>query len=141
MPRPLEAEDGFAVLHPGGADAARTEDAALAIEIDVGVRGIDLPRGPLIRLGRCDHAEAVAQSLQFAIAARDAVRTRMIALDKQHLDECAPIGGEERCVILDHHAMSGRGHAGGAVAAVDLAGADPAGPGGFEIRMVAEPRI
>jgi hypothetical protein len=101
----FEAEHGLAVLHARRADAARTEDAAVMIEIDVRMRGVDLAPRPLIGLGRRHHAEAVAQRLQLAIPARHAIGAGMIAFDEQHFDDGAPIVGELRRVVLDHHAV------------------------------------
>ena len=105
---PLEAEHRLAVLHARGADAARTQDAAVVIEADVRMGGVDAPPRQLVRLGRRDHAETVAERLQLAIAAGDAIGTGMVALDEQHLDHRAPVRGEQRRVVLHHHAVDGR---------------------------------
>src|SRR5271166_5929036 len=139
-PPPFEGEYRLAVFHARGTDAARTEDASVMIKIDIGVGRVDLPSGPLIGLSRRHHTETVAERLQLAIPARHAVGAGMIALDIQHFDDGAPVVGQLPGVVLDYHAMGGRRHAGRAVAAIDLAGADTAIPGRLEVRMMAKAR-
>ena len=123
---PFEAEHGLPILHPRRFDAAGTEDATIAIEVDVGMRGVDGVRRPLVGLGRRDHPKPVAERLKLAIPTRHAIGAGMVALDEEHLDQSATIGRQQRGVVLDHHALRGRRHTGRHTAAVDLAGADTA---------------
>jgi len=130
----------LAVFHSRGADAARAQNASVVVEIDVGMRGVDLSSRPLIGLGGRHHAEAVAERLQLAISARDTIRAGMMP-STNSISMTARLSSVSCGVsLLDHHAPSRRGDAGRPVAAIDLAGADPAVPGRRKVRMVAEAR-
>ena len=67
--------------------APRAEHAAVVIDDETLVRGID--RMPRLEVGHVDvgHADLPRQVLQFAVAVRDADRADVIALREQQLDD------------------------------------------------------
>ena len=82
-----EPEDVLAVQLPRGADAAGAQDAAVAVDEDVRVRGVDLALREQVRVLRRGDAEPVGQGLQLAVAALLAEHAEVVALDEQHLDD------------------------------------------------------
>ncbi len=122
----FEAEDCLAIFHARGTDAARAEDAAVMVKINIGMCGVDLSSGPLIGLRWGYHAKPIAERLELAITACHAVRTRMIAFQEEHFDDHTPVIVELRRMVFDDHAVGRWRDAGRAIAAIDLTCTDPA---------------
>lgn len=59
-PSSFEAENSLTVFHARGTDTARAENASVVIEINIGMRRVDLSSRPLIGLRGCHHTEPIA---------------------------------------------------------------------------------
>jgi len=135
------AEDTLAIDILRGPDAAPAAYAAVGVERDVGVRGVDRAAGFEPRkLGRLGHAEAIGHGLQFAIAAGLADGAEVVAFVEQHLDQVAAQGTEVVGLVLDRKAGGSGLGAGGDAAPAGLDGADPAAALMAQTFVVAEAR-
>src|ERR1035437_8962429 len=82
-----DREHIFSVYIATSLHAQFAQDATVEVEQDVGMAGIDRPvRVKLFKM-RALHADLIGGGLQQAVAALFARRTKMIALDKQHLQQ------------------------------------------------------
>ena len=137
---PHELEGVLPVQVARGPDAAGAEDAAVAVDEDVGMAGVDVAVRELVRVARGQDAEAVGQGLQLAVAALLAEHAVVVPLHEQHLDEAAAVLLEGLGLVVHHHAL-GRGRGAGRLrAAVDHHRADPAGAEGRQVLVGAQAR-
>ena len=113
-----DREHVLAVDIAAGAHAQLAQDAAVEVEQDVGVAGVDRAVGIELLEVRAFHAHLVGGGLQQAVAALLATRAEMVAFDEQHLQQRLAVGVQ--FVGVAFHVQPGRGRAGagGAGAAV-----------------------
>ena len=108
-------------------DAAPAGNAAIGVQRDIGVRGIEVAAGFQIGKPGCGgHVQPVRHRLQLAIAAFLADRAQVVALVEQHLDQIAAHPVARLGVVFDLKPRLGGLGAGRNAAPCGLDGADPA---------------
>ena len=137
---PAGGKHVLAVDFVAGTHAQGTQNAAIEVEQDVGVAGVDRAvRVELLEV-RPRHAHLVGRGLQQAVAAFLATRAEMIALDKQHLQERFALGVDFFGVALDLQRGTDRLRAGRNQTAIDLDVAQATGAMRGKVRMPAQVR-
>ena len=128
-----EPEDSIAVQLGRGPDAAAAEDAAVAVDEELRVRGVQLALREHVGVLRRGDAEPVGQRLQLARAALLAEHAKVVALDEEHVDQVASQLSQLLGVVLDEHPRRDRLGACRLRTPVDAHGADAAATGGREV--------
>jgi len=94
----------------------------------------------LVREAGYHHLEAIGQALKFAITAFFTGRTKVIARNKQHLDDGSTELIELGNIIFDNDTPCSWSCAGGHIATVYFDVTNPAGTGGVETIYMAKGR-
>ncbi len=135
-----DGKDVFAIDIAAGLDAQLAQDAAVEVEQDVGVAGVDRAvRVELLEV-RAFHAHLVGRGLQQAVATFLATRAEVIAFDEQHLQQGLAVAVEFFGIAFDLQPGAGAHAAGSPGVAIDFHAAQPARPMGREIRVPAQVR-
>jgi len=135
------AEDALAIDILRRADAATAADAAVGVERDIGMRGIERPAGLQIgKLGGLGHVQPVGHRLKLAIAARLADRAKVIAFVEEHFHQIPAHLIEPRGLVFDGLAGCRRLGAGRNAPPPRLDGADPAAALMAQALVVAQAR-
>ncbi len=123
-------------------DATRAQNAAVVIDDEAVVRGVDIFFRIAIRKAHMRNAETLRQHLHLAVTVRDADRADMIALGEQQLKDHAAVVLQALGVGGDFHALFDHSDAGRKqlVLALNLDKAKPAGADVGEAVHFAEPR-
>lgn len=135
-----ELEYMLAVHIAGGTHTPSAEDAAIAVDEDIGMGCIQLTFRELIGQCRCCNAEPVRQRLQFAVTALVAEHAEVIAFYEQHLDDTASDGIDFRCVVFDDDTRSYWLRTGSLGASINEDCANTAASVGYEPFHVAQAR-
>jgi len=85
--------------------ATRAENAAVMVEHEAGMAGVDLKLGKVVRKAHAGHAQRVGNVLQFAMAIGDANRAHVITLDQQQFGGDAAVAGQLRRSGRDRHSI------------------------------------
>ena len=94
------------------ADAAKAQDAAVVVDGEQPVAGVDVDLRADPRQVEVGHAELVCRVLQLAVIVRDADRADVVALHEHHLGHGPAVLEQELRMRRDVHAFRDLGHAG-----------------------------
>ena len=132
-----DGENIFFVHVAAGANAKIAQDAAAAVEQDVGMRGIEFATWVKLREVIVEHAEVIRHRLQFAVAGFLARWANMVAFDEQHLCDGFAGGVQFRRVAAYLLTRCCRCNAGSSTAIADFHHAQTAVAAGGQARMMA----
>ena len=135
---PAEGKHLFAVDFVAGPHAQLAQDAAVGLEQHIGVAGIDRAHGVERLVMQVGHARLCGLLLQLAAAAFFAAGAKVVALDKQHLQQVQAVRFQLRRVAAHPLPGGGGGGAGGHGAAIGMHGTHPARCAGRDFGVPAQ---